>query len=535
MSWEKFIGTKIFTGKLGLGSFFDSSEVDPVYNFNLHENQGDDVVANVENEGGRSLLRLRSYVGDAFGTFISQGNQWSFGIDYSDSDKFKISNYTELGTDDYFSVDTSGIAWIKKLGINKVATEPLDILGNFNIDTGFIKFNGTAGTAGQILKSDGVNGFAPGSGSITWGSITGTLALQTDLQNALDAKASLSGATFTGDITGTNLFISYITNTTSTLDLRAGNGTTGRSISLGYGAGYGNDLAFYGGSTSEKFYVDASGNSYVTGTFKSFGGYISSDNSTGGTATIDTAVFKDGLFISGTIAGALPSQTGNDGKFLTTNGSTASWAAAAGTGTVTGITFSSPLTGGTITTSGTVGLGTVPYTKGGTGLTNVVYQGLLYGLTSVSVGWLSPNSTTTKLYLMSNGDGAAPNGLSWTQISYNDLADTPSLFSGSYNDLSDLPSLFSGAYADLTGKPTIPTALSDLSDDATHRLVTDTEKSTWNGKSNFSGAYSDLTGKPSTFPPDLSAAVSMTVVTEIFLNPDGTVSDITTQDIVTFT
>jgi len=33
-----------------------------------------------------------------------------------------------------------------------------------------------------------------------------------------------------------------------------------------------------------------------------------------------------------------------------------------------------------------------------------------------------------------------------------------------------------------TGDQTLPTALADLSADATHRLVTDTEKSTWNGK-----------------------------------------------------
>lgn len=32
------------------------------------------------------------------------------------------------------------------------------------------------------------------------------------------------------------------------------------------------------------------------------------------------------------------------------------------------------------------------------------------------------------------------------------------------------------SYNDLTDKPTIPTALSALTDDATHRLVTDTEK-----------------------------------------------------------
>jgi len=34
----------------------------------------------------------------------------------------------------------------------------------------------------------------------------------------------------------------------------------------------------------------------------------------------------------------------------------------------------------------------------------------------------------------------------------------------------------------IKNKPTIPTKLSDLSEDTTHRVVTDTEKSTWNGK-----------------------------------------------------
>lgn len=42
----------------------------------------------------------------------------------------------------------------------------------------------------------------------------------------------------------------------------------------------------------------------------------------------------------------------------------------------------------------------------------------------------------------------------------------------------------------------IPTALSDLSEDSSHRTVTDAEKTTWNNKSNFSGSYNDLTNKP---------------------------------------
>lgn len=41
-------------------------------------------------------------------------------------------------------------------------------------------------------------------------------------------------------------------------------------------------------------------------------------------------------------------------------------------------------------------------------------------------------------------------------------------------------------YASLTNKPTIPSALADLSADSTHRVVTDAEKTTWNGKANTS-------------------------------------------------
>lgn len=65
-------------------------------------------------------------------------------------------------------------------------------------------------------------------------------------------------------------------------------------------------------------------------------------------------------------------------------------------------------------------------------------------------------------------------------------------FSGSYNDLEDKPSIpaeqvnsdwsATSGKAKILNKPTIPSNLSDLNDDSTHRLVTDTEKSTWNGK-----------------------------------------------------
>lgn len=57
----------------------------------------------------------------------------------------------------------------------------------------------------------------------------------------------------------------------------------------------------------------------------------------------------------------------------------------------------------------------------------------------------------------------------------------------------------------------IPTNLADLSDDTTHRLVTDSEKQTWNNKSDFDGNYNNLTNKPSI--PTVSSSVTSTSTT----------------------
>jgi hypothetical protein len=49
---------------------------------------------------------------------------------------------------------------------------------------------------------------------------------------------------------------------------------------------------------------------------------------------------------------------------------------------------------------------------------------------------------------------------------YNSLINRPNIFSGDYNDLNNRPVIFSGSYTDLTNKPVIPTAISQLSNDA---------------------------------------------------------------------
>ena len=62
----------------------------------------------------------------------------------------------------------------------------------------------------------------------------------------------------------------------------------------------------------------------------------------------------------------------------------------------------------------------------------------------------------------------------------------------------------------------IPTTLASLADDATHRVVTDAEKSTWNAKSNFSGSYNDLTNKPTI--PSIDGLATETYVNEQLSN-----------------
>lgn len=52
----------------------------------------------------------------------------------------------------------------------------------------------------------------------------------------------------------------------------------------------------------------------------------------------------------------------------------------------------------------------------------------------------------------------------------------------------------------------IPTDLAELNQDSTHRLVTDSEKQTWNNKSDFDGNYNNLTNKP-TMPKTVHAHI----------------------------
>ena len=83
----------------------------------------------------------------------------------------------------------------------------------------------------------------------------------------------------------------------------------------------------------------------------------------------------------------------------------------------------------------------------------------------------------------------------------------------------------SGSYADLSNKPTIPTALSQLTDDTTHRVVTDTEKSTWNSKA----SSSDLSTLSTTVTNNNTAQNNKHKVTSKQVATTGWTSDTTSQ------
>jgi hypothetical protein len=111
---------------------------------------------------------------------------------------------------------------------------------------------------------------------------------------------------------------------------------------------------------------------------------------------------------------------------------------------------------------------------------------------------INNKTLTTNITLTASDVGAEPAFTKNTAFNKNFGTAAGTVCQGDDSRLSNArtPTAHTHVKADITDFPTIPTALSQLSADATHRTVTDTEKATWNSKSSFSGSYTDLTNKP---------------------------------------
>lgn len=146
-------------------------------------------------------------------------------------------------------------------------------------------------------------------GAVTAAELAHLSGVTSPIQTQFAAKASLSGATYTGahDYSGAS---------SVTLPAATSIGSI-TSTELGYVDGV---TAPIQGQLDGK--ADITGESY-TGTHDFTGGALKAPTMTAGTATADVATTA--FVASAALATALPGQTGNAGKFVTTDGTTATW------------------------------------------------------------------------------------------------------------------------------------------------------------------------------------------------------------------
>jgi Major tropism determinant N-terminal domain len=125
---------------------------------------------------------------------------------------------------------------------------PTLALGELGLETDTSKLKGGDGVT--VWNSLGyISAGGGGGGGNSWGSITGTLSSQTDLQNALNAKASLTEATFSGAISATNL------SGTNTGDQTNITGNAGTVTTINGRISAGTNVSITGSGTAASPYV----------------------------------------------------------------------------------------------------------------------------------------------------------------------------------------------------------------------------------------------------------------------------------------
>ncbi len=271
--------------------------------------------------------------------------------------------------------------------LNHIYGEPL-VVSSLNVQ-GSTVLNTT-------LTVLGASTFASASiGAVTDTQIQYLAGLTSDVQTQLNGKvtaaqvatlyAPLTGATFTGAISATDL--------TLTNDLTIANGGTGLSATTKGGIFVGNSTtAFTNVTVGLDGYLLTADSAQATG-LKWAAAPVSLPSQTGNTGKYLTT---DGSSASWATLQALPTQTGNSGKFLTTDGTTASWGTLTASN-LTGGTLSSTILGNSAVFIGTtsVALNRATANLALTGITSVAFPGSTSGTTTVQASAAAGTTTFT--------------------------------------------------------------------------------------------------------------------------------------------
>ena len=232
-------------------------------------------------------------------------------------------------------------------------------------------------------------------GAVTNAQIQYLAGLTSDVQTQLNGKvtaaqvaavyAPLAGATFTGAISATGL--------TLTNDLTIANGGTGLSATTKGGIFVGNSTtAFTNVTVGLDGYLLTADSAQATG-LKWAAAPVSLPTQTSNSGKYLTT---DGTSASWVTLNALPTQTSNSGKFLTTDGTTASWGTLTASN-LTGGTLSSTILGNSAVFIGTtsVALNRTTANLALTGITSVAFPGSTSGTTTVQASAAAGTTTFT--------------------------------------------------------------------------------------------------------------------------------------------
>ena len=236
----------------------------------------------------------------------------------------------------------------------------------------------------------------------------------------------------------------------------------------------------------------------------------------------------------------IPSQTGNSGKFLTTDGTATSWATVSGSGTVTSVAVSGGTTGlttsgGPITSTGTITLaGTLAVANGGTGVVTSTGTGNVVLSTSPTL--VTPALGTPSALVGTNITGTA-SGLTAGNVTTNANLTGDVTSVGNATTLINAPVIAKVLTGYVSGAGTVAATDSILQaiqklngNDATNANLTGAVTSTGNATSlgsftsaNLSAALTDETGTGAAV-----FATSPTLVTPILGTPtSGTLTNAT--------